>query len=70
MEKVLFNSESISAGALWCLRDELVLGNAFKYCLKGRITVSTRVSKDKVVFSVKDTGIGIPADGQKASALQ
>ena len=37
-----------------------LLSNAFKFTLEGKIAVSIRPEKDHVVFSVTDTGIGIP----------
>jgi signal transduction histidine kinase len=43
-EKVMFN----------------LIGNAFKYCLTGTITVSVQYSKDHAIVSVQDTGCGIP----------
>ncbi|KAG9073553.1 hypothetical protein FS749_015006, partial [Ceratobasidium sp. UAMH 11750] len=43
-EKILFN----------------LVGNAFKYTLSGRITVSVKYVDGFAVFSVSDTGVGIP----------
>jgi PAS domain S-box-containing protein len=37
-----------------------LLSNAFKYTLKGSITVTINAKNNKVVLKVKDTGIGIP----------
>lgn len=37
-------------------------GNAFKYTLEGTITIRAEEIDRRVVFSVKDTGIGIPKD--------
>ncbi|RFM33281.1 ATP-binding protein [Chitinophaga silvisoli] len=39
-----------------------LLSNAFKYTLKGTISVSLREEDNKAVLRVKDTGIGIPAE--------
>lgn len=40
-----------------------LLGNALKFCRAGdSVTVSARTEADSVVFSVADTGPGIPAD--------
>jgi signal transduction histidine kinase len=38
-----------------------LIGNAFKYTLEGRITVSMESSGGHMYFSVADTGVGIPA---------
>src|SRR4029077_1383795 len=37
-----------------------LLSNAFKFTLEGRITVTLEMVDQQVVFSVADTGIGIP----------
>ncbi|QRW07342.1 protein-histidine kinase [Ceratobasidium sp. AG-Ba] len=37
-----------------------LVGNAFKYTLSGRITVSIKYTDGFAVFSVSDTGVGIP----------
>jgi PAS domain S-box-containing protein len=37
-----------------------LLSNAFKYTLEGSITLSLKAEGEKVVLSVKDTGVGIP----------
>ena len=40
-----------------------LISNAFKHCSRGDgVTVSVSVSNDRLSFSVKDTGEGIPAD--------
>ncbi|WP_440135484.1 ATP-binding protein [Chitinophaga sancti] len=39
-----------------------LLSNAFKYTLKGTISVSLREDDGKAVLRVRDTGIGIPAE--------
>ncbi|CCO30021.1 multi-sensor signal transduction histidine kinase [Rhizoctonia solani AG-1 IB] len=43
-----------------------IVGNAFKYTLNGKITVAVKHHDDCAVFSVSDTGVGIPEqDRQK-----
>ncbi|HYC86788.1 MAG TPA: ATP-binding protein [Chryseosolibacter sp.] len=39
-----------------------LLSNAFKYTLKGSVTISLRKSGQSVVLKVRDTGVGIPAE--------
>jgi signal transduction histidine kinase/DNA-binding response OmpR family regulator len=39
-----------------------LLSNAFKYTLRGEISVALSRSDDEVVLSVRDTGIGIPSE--------
>ena len=39
-----------------------LLSNAFKYTLKGSITVELKEAKGNFVLKVKDTGVGIPED--------
>ena len=39
-----------------------LLSNAFKYTEKGKIEVDLRTGKKGVMLSVKDTGVGIPAE--------
>lgn len=43
-----------------------ILNNAFKFTHAGRVRVSVQVIGDRVVYSVEDTGIGIPADAHAA----
>lgn len=53
--------------ALYCLGDETMLyqilnniiGNAIKFTPKGEVLVSTQKQSEKLIISVKDTGIGI-----------
>src|SRR5215467_588246 len=39
-----------------------LVGNALKFTKQGRVVISARLEGDQVVYSVSDTGIGIPAD--------
>jgi signal transduction histidine kinase len=39
-----------------------LVGNALKFTKQGRVAISARLDGDGVVYSVSDTGIGIPAD--------
>jgi signal transduction histidine kinase len=39
-----------------------LVNNAIKFTDKGGITVDAKTDKDSMTISVKDTGIGIPAD--------
>jgi signal transduction histidine kinase len=39
-----------------------LVGNALKFTKQGRVAISARLEGDHVVYSVADTGIGIPAD--------
>lgn len=41
-----------------------LLNNAFKFTREGKVRVSLQVVGDRVVYSVEDTGIGIPAESQ------
>ncbi len=55
-----------------CDREKLVailsnlLKNAIKYTPKGSIEIGCRLESEKIIFYVKDTGIGIPLERQKA----
>ena len=42
-----------------------LLSNAFKFTLKGRISVSVHGTTDGAVFTVRDTGIGIEVDDMR-----
>ncbi len=42
-----------------------LVGNAVKFTPSGAIALSARVEGDRVVLSVKDSGIGIPKDAQE-----
>lgn len=49
-----------------CLVFQNLIENAIKYNrVGGSVTVRTEVFQDKLVISVRDTGIGIPSDEQK-----
>lgn len=43
-----------------------LIGNALKFTPQGSIFYDIHIKKDKLVFTVKDTGIGIPKDKQKS----
>lgn len=43
-----------------------LLNNAFKFTHQGRVRVSVQVTDERVVYSVEDTGIGIPPDAHQA----
>jgi len=38
-----------------------LLSNAFKYTLKGQVTVKLSINNEQAVLTVEDTGVGIPA---------
>lgn len=42
-----------------------LLDNAIKFTKKGSITVSILKTEEEAIFSIKDTGIGIPIESQK-----
>ncbi len=39
-----------------------LIGNAFKFTANGEISVTTVVDNDRIIISVKDSGLGIPSD--------
>ena len=39
-----------------------LLNNAFKFTHKGRVRLAVEVTEEQVVYSVEDTGLGIPPD--------
>lgn len=41
-----------------------LVSNALKYTISGEVRVSTRMEQGRIVFCVKDTGIGIPEEHQ------
>ncbi|MGQ1785492.1 MULTISPECIES: ATP-binding response regulator [unclassified Saccharicrinis] len=43
-----------------------LIGNALKFTSKGSVYYDVNIRKDKLVFTVEDTGIGIPKDKQKS----
>jgi signal transduction histidine kinase len=45
---------------------QALIDNAYKFTREGRVRVSLRVSGDRIVYSIQDTGIGIPADAHGA----
>jgi len=45
---------------------QALIDNAYKFTREGSVHVSLRVSGDRIVYSVQDTGIGIPADAHGA----
>jgi signal transduction histidine kinase len=42
-----------------------LVDNAFKFTHQGEIRIALRIHGDRAVYSVEDTGIGIPADAQR-----
>jgi two-component system sensor histidine kinase/response regulator len=43
----------------------IFVGNAIKFTLKGEVEINVKLESDFIVFSVKDTGLGIPKNIQK-----
>ncbi|MCW3788951.1 hybrid sensor histidine kinase/response regulator [Plebeiibacterium sediminum] len=43
-----------------------LIGNAFKFTPEGYVKYGVELKKDKLVFTVSDSGIGIPKDKQKS----
>jgi signal transduction histidine kinase len=41
-----------------------LIENAFKFTREGSVRVSVEVTADRVVYSVRDTGIGIPEEAR------
>lgn len=37
-----------------------LIGNAFKFTAKGNISIETKISNDRLLIAVEDTGVGIP----------
>lgn len=65
---VRFRAEIALEEPVWTLTDPLrlrqvltnLLNNAFKFTRAGSVTLSTRRDGDRIVFEVRDTGLGIP----------
>jgi signal transduction histidine kinase len=45
---------------------QALIDNAYKFTREGRVRLSLRVSGDRIVYSIEDTGVGIPADAHRA----
>jgi len=56
--RIVINSDSAIVHKVFCN----VIDNAIKYTDKGEVKVKISEIEDKVVFNVKDTGIGIPQE--------
>jgi signal transduction histidine kinase len=42
-----------------------LLNNAFKFTHEGKVRVGLQTTGDRAIFTVEDTGIGIPEDAQR-----
>lgn len=56
--RIVINSDSAVVHKVFCN----IIDNAIKYTEKGEVKVNINEVGDKVVFNVKDTGIGIPQE--------
>lgn len=61
-ENLIINTDIIKLESVF----ERLLSNAFKYTNSGSVTFGVKENNKKLRFYVKDTGIGIPDDRQKA----
>jgi len=41
-----------------------LIDNAFKFTRQGQVRITLRVTGDRVIYSVEDTGVGIPVEAQ------
>lgn len=56
--RIMINSDAAIVHKVFCN----IIDNAIKYTDSGKVNVNISESGDKVVFNVKDTGIGIPQE--------